>query len=140
MNSKGIRILHVDDDQVDCLVVKKVLKNLNIEEVMQASNGEDALFLLRGLLETGETLPDLLLLDINMPRMNGLEFLKALRMEEQLRQLPVFVLTTSDDEDDRKSAFRLNVAGYFLKGLDMADQEKTFSVLKAYWELNRFTS
>ena len=138
VNSKGIRILHVDDDQVDGLIVRKVLKNLHIEDVVQASNGEDALNLLRNLADTSSSLPDLLLLDINMPRMNGLELLQAIRNDERFRHLPVFVLTTSDDEADRKAAFQMNVAGYFLKGLDMAEQEKTFNVLKSFWELNRF--
>lgn len=140
VNKKALSILHVDDDQVDCMVIRKVLKNQGIsEEIIQASNGEEALQLLQNRLETQSRLPDLILLDINMPRMNGLELLQSIRSDERLCHLPVFVLTTSDDSEDRQSAFRMNVAGYFLKGLDMAEQERTFSVLKSYWELNRFT-
>lgn len=139
MNKKYFTILHVDDDRVDCLVVSKVLKNLGIaEEIMQSPNGEEALKLLLNMAQDQTRLPDLVLLDINMPRMNGLELLRSIRTNENLSHLPVYILTTSDDESDRMIAFKLNVAGYFLKGLDMAELEKTFIVLKSYWESNRF--
>lgn len=139
MIKRSPTILHIDDDQVDCLVIRKLLKNQGLaENVRQLHNGEEALHFLQELIESRTQLPDILLLDINMPRMNGLELLRAIRSDERLRHLPVFILTTSDDEDDRHCAFQLNVAGYFLKGLDMSDQEMTIGILTSYWDLNRF--
>lgn len=107
------------------------------ETILQCPNGEEALDLLGNMKNSQSRLPDILLLDINMPRMNGLELLKAIRSDEHFRHLPVYILTTSDDEEDRKTAFQWNVAGYFLKGLDMGAQEKLMSVLNVYWEMNR---
>jgi CheY-like chemotaxis protein len=80
-------------------------------------------------------LPNVILLDINMPRMNGLEFLKELREDEKLRSISVFVMTTSNDDADRAEAYRLNVAGYILKPVDINQFETTFQILANFWKI-----
>jgi CheY-like chemotaxis protein len=98
-----------------------------------ASNGLEAIEMLRG-----DTIPPdrrLVLLDLNMPRMNGIEFLRAVREDAELRSLPVVVLTTSNDERDKVDAYNLNVAGYLLKPVTFADFVDLMAALNKYWML-----
>lgn len=117
MDYKNVSILLVDDDQVDVLAIKNALEESRIANpVYVASDGVRALELLRGTEETMKVpCPRLILLDLNMPRMNGIDFLKELRSDPKLRSSIVFVLTTSDDERDIQAAYRYNVAGYVVK-------------------------
>lgn len=138
MSERSLTILHIEDDHVDKMVIERVIKRLNItNNILHASNGEEALELLRG--ENGKNIPDplpnVILLDINMPRMNGLEFLKELREDEKLRSISVFVMTTSNDDADRVEAYRLNVAGYILKPVDINQFETTFQILANFWKI-----
>jgi CheY-like chemotaxis protein len=98
-----------------------------------AGNGVDALQMLR----SGAVPADrrMVLLDLNMPRMNGIEFLKELRSDDALRAIPVVVLTTSDDERDRVEAYNLNVAGYLLKPVTFVNFVEVMATLNKYWTL-----
>lgn len=138
MNSKPFSILHIDDDQVDKMVIEKVIRKLGITtHLFHAADGEEALDLLRGT--NGKTAPDplpnIIITDINMPRMNGLEFLKALRDDPKLRHMSVLIMTTSNDDVDRQEAFSYHVAGYVIKPVDIQQFENTFQTLHAYWKL-----
>jgi len=138
MNSKPFSILHIDDDQVDKMVIEKVIRKLGITtHLFHAGDGEEALDLLRGT--NGKTapvpMPDIIITDINMPRMNGLEFLKALREDPKLRHMSVIIMTTSNDDVDRREAYSYNVAGYVIKPVDIQQFENTFQILHAYWKL-----
>ena len=138
MAEKQISILHIEDDHVDRMVVEKVIKKLDItDHLYQANNGEDALNLLRG--ENGKEkpllFPSIILLDINMPKMNGLEFLKALRADDNLKWISVFIISTSNDDIDKKEAYDLNVSGYILKPVDLLQFEATFKILGDFWKL-----
>jgi CheY-like chemotaxis protein len=138
MGEKKLAILHIEDDHVDRMVVERVIKKLNItDHLFHAANGEEALDLLRGGNGgiTPETLPQVIILDINMPRMNGLEFLRELRQDEKLKHLSVFIMTTSNDDDDRAEAYELNIAGYILKPVDINQFESTFKILSDFWKL-----
>ena len=110
-------ILLVDDDEVDVMAIRRAFKTLRIgNPVITAQNGIEALHLLRG--DNGcvkVPAPCLVLLDLNMPRMGGLEFLTELRDDPELCQTIVFVMATSSDNDDRTSVYQKNVAGYVLK-------------------------
>ncbi|MBS1604809.1 MAG: response regulator [Bacteroidetes bacterium] len=111
-------ILLVEDDELDVISVQRSLKRLDIPyELHTAFNGIEALQLLKGETEGSEPgfLPDMILLDLNMPRMNGLEFLSALRSDVRLRGILVYVLTTSNEQADRSITEQLGVSGYLIK-------------------------
>jgi CheY-like chemotaxis protein len=111
-------IMLVEDDELDVIGVQRSLKKLDIPyELYTAFNGIEALQLLRHDPERSGMgfLPDIILLDLNMPRMNGLEFLKALRGDERLKDIRVYIMTTSNEESDRSATDRLGVSGYLIK-------------------------
>jgi len=111
-----LSILIVDDDEVDVVVVRRALKKRKIDNpVFVAHDGLEALEMLRRQDGSGPQWPYLILLDINMPRMSGIEFLGALRDDPNLQDAVVFVLSTSDDDRDMTAAYRKNIAGYVVK-------------------------
>ncbi|MEN9933559.1 MAG: hypothetical protein RLZZ387_138 [Chloroflexota bacterium] len=138
MDSKLLHILLVDDDEVDVMNVQRAFKKNNIVNPLYvAGDGIEALHMLRG--SGGEQIPAhrrLILLDLNMPRMNGLEFLRALREDPELRSITVVVLTTSDDDRDKVEAYNLNVAGYILKPVTFTAFVEAMATLNKYWAIN----
>lgn len=129
-----LNILLVEDDEVDVMNVRRAFQRNNITNpLFIAANGVDALAMLRG----GEIPRDrrIVLLDLNMPQMNGIEFLRELRADPELRPTPVVVLTTSNDERDRIEAYNLNVAGYLLKPVTFANFCEVMAALNKYWAL-----
>ncbi len=114
-------VLLIEDDLFDTMTAQKSFARFNVPHTLHtAFNGEEALDLLLGRQgqEPLRPLPEVILLDLNMPRMNGAEFLDALRAEEELRDIPVFVTTTSGMDADRAATEALGVRGYILKPLD----------------------
>jgi CheY-like chemotaxis protein len=138
MDEKLLHILLVDDDEVDVMNVQRSFKKNNITNPLYvANNGLEALDLLRG--QGRKAIPGprrLILLDLNMPKMSGLEFLRAIREDPALRPLTVVVLTTSDDERDRIEAYNLNVAGYILKPVTFTAFVEAMATLNKYWTIN----
>ncbi len=137
----SVHILLVDDDEVDRQDIQRIfVKNKVGNPLHTATNGLEALNKLLG--QNGETklspAPKIILLDINMPKMNGIEFLKAIRNDPELKSLMVFVLTSSNDERDKIEAYKLNIAGYILKPLQFSDFAQSVSVLNLYWTLLEF--
>jgi CheY-like chemotaxis protein len=129
-----LNILLVEDDQVDVMNVKRAFdKNKILNPLHVATDGLEALEMLRN----GQVPNDrrLVLLDLNMPRMNGIEFLRELRADPKLRPMPVVVLTTSNDERDRIEAYNLNVAGYLLKPVTFVNFVELMAALNKYWTL-----
>ncbi len=130
--------LLVEDDEVDVMALKRAFKNNNIQNKLDiASNGIEALDMLHGR-NVELVKPDLILLDINMPKMNGLELLKTIRNDNKLKTLAVVVLTTSDNEKDKIEAYNLNVAGYILKPVQVEDFIGIMAVVNKYWMLCEF--
>ena len=132
--TKPLHILLVEDDQVDQMNVKRAFERNNIMNPLYiAENGVEALAMLRD-----GRVPDarrLILLDLNMPMMNGIEFLKKLRADDNLSATPVVVLTTSNDEQDKVQAYNLNVAGYLLKPVTFSNFVELTAALNKYWTL-----
>jgi CheY-like chemotaxis protein len=129
-----LNILLVEDDDVDVMNVQRAFKKNNITNpLFVAGNGADALELLRDGKIPGER--RIILLDLNMPRMNGIEFLRELRADPVLGSSPVIVLTTSNDERDRVDAYNLNVAGYILKPVTFSNFCEVMVALNKYWAL-----
>ncbi|MCF2446265.1 response regulator [Dyadobacter sp. CY345] len=134
-NPVPMTILLVEDDEVDIMNVKRAFKKNNISNpLVVAHNGIEALELLRST-ETDAPKPRIVLLDLNMPKMGGIEFLKEIRQDSELAALSVFVMTTSNEDGDKIDAFNLNVAGYILKPLSMDRFIAAVSTLKSYWTL-----
>jgi CheY-like chemotaxis protein len=134
MSEHLLNILLVEDDEVDVMNVRRAFQRAHVSNPLHvAGNGLEALELLRG-----DTIPAgrrLVLLDLNMPRMNGIEFLRAVRADASLQSLPVVVLTTSNDERDKVDAYKLNVAGYLLKPVTFTDFVDLMAALNKYWML-----
>lgn len=134
MNDKQLNILVVDDDQVDVMNVQRAFKKGNIPNpLFVASDGIQGLEVLRG----GEfpKANRLVLLDLNMPRMNGIEFLRELRADPDLKATTVVVLTTSNDTRDKIEAYNLNVAGYLTKPVTFGSFVDLMITLNKYWML-----
>jgi CheY-like chemotaxis protein len=134
---KMLNILLVEDDQVDVMNVKRAFDRNRIANPLYiAEDGIRALETLR----SSEMPRDrrMVLLDLNMPRMNGIEFLKELRADPDLHMTPVVVLTTSDDERDKINAYNLNVAGYLLKPVTFGNFVEVMAALNKYWTLVEF--
>jgi CheY-like chemotaxis protein len=129
-----LNILLVEDDEVDVMNVRRAFqKNHITNPLFVASNGLDALEQLRGRQIPRER--RIVLLDLNMPKMNGIEFLREVRQDPELKQTPVVVLTTSNDERDRIEAYNLNVAGYLLKPVTFSNFCEVMTALNKYWAL-----
>lgn len=134
MLEKTLNILLVEDDQVDVMNVKRAFERNRIANpLFVAGDGIAGLELLRSGKIPNER--RLILLDLNMPRMSGIEFLKELRADPELHLTPVVVLTTSDDERDKIDAYNLNVAGYLLKPVTFVNFVEAMAALNKYWTL-----
>lgn len=117
----GKTILLVEDDYLDVESIKRVLKKWNVEHTLHvAHNGVDALNMLTA--ETNQVNPDIILLDINMPKMNGLEFLRIIKNYYSLKNIRIFVITTSNEEYEKLIAQNLGVTGYIVKPLNFSDK------------------
>ena len=134
MVEKVLNILLVEDDQVDVMNVKRAFdRNRITNPLYVAGDGLEGLRMLR----SGEVPAErrLVLLDLNMPKMNGIEFLRELRSDPSLQLTPVVVLTTSNDERDKIEAYNLNVAGYLLKPVTFINFVEVMAALNKYWTL-----
>jgi CheY-like chemotaxis protein len=134
MDDHALNILLVDDDEVDVMTVKRAFSRANItNKLYVATDGIEALSQLRG-----DGIPAarrLVLLDLNMPRMSGIEVLREIRADPALRAITVVVLTTSNEDRDRVEAYQLNVAGYLLKPVTFHAFAEVMSTLNKYWTL-----
>jgi CheY-like chemotaxis protein len=140
MFSTPIQILLTEDDEVDAEALERSFRRANISHhITVARDGLEALDILRGHEGYARlSTPYLILLDINMPRMNGIEFLAALREDEALRSSVVFVLTTSDNYDDKIAAYNYFVAGYILKHRAGNSFSELAAMLDHYTQLVEF--
>lgn len=127
-------ILLVEDDRVDAMTVRRALVELRVlNRIEHAENGEQALAYLH---ETANERPCLILLDLNMPVMSGIEFLQIVKQHEHLRRIPVVVLTTSQEQRDKIESFNLGVAGYMKKPVDYRQFVETMRSIDAYWTVS----
>lgn len=127
-------ILLVEDDLLDIMTLKRGLRDIHARNPLYVStNGEEAVEFLRN---SNCPTPSLILLDLNMPRMNGLEFLKILKADPDWRKIPVVILTTSQEEQDRLDSFDLSAAGYIVKPLEYPDFVEKLLIIYQYWRLS----
>lgn len=131
--AKKLRILLIEDNLIEIMKMKRTISFLELDHSLQeAKNGEEGL----KILEDKASLPDLILLDLNMPKISGLEFLAILRNDEDLRHIPTVILTTSDNQKDLFECYKLGVSGYILKPLKYDDYVDKIKMVLAYWSLN----
>lgn len=129
-----IGILLVEDDEVDIMNVQRAFKKNNINNPLYiVRNGLEALEVYRE--KKVSPTPQIILLDINMPKMGGIEFLAEIRKDPSLRSLSVFVMTTSNEESDKVAAYDLNVAGYIVKPLSFESFVNAVATLNHYWQI-----
>ena len=127
-------VLLVEDDRVDAMTVWRAFRDLQITNSLDiVSDGEEALEYLRN---NGHRRLGIILLDLNMPRMNGIEFLRIARQENALNGTPVVVLTTSREEQDKVGTFNLGVAGYMVKPVDYRQFLEVIRTINLYWTLS----
>ncbi len=127
-------LLLIEDDRVDQITVRRALKDINVTNLLIiVSNGEEALEFLRN--EKNEK-PSIILLDLNMPKMNGIEFLKVAKQDNSLKRIPVVVLTTSKQDQDKIESFNLGVAGYMVKPVDYIQFVDVIRTINMYWTLS----
>ena len=133
MSNLNRTILIVEDDMVDVMTIKRAVGQLGITNPLHIeSNGEEAL----RYLSTCNELPGLVILDLNMPKMNGTEFLKLIRNNEEYKSLPVVVLTTSKEQQDKLDTFNLFISGYMIKPVDFSQFKDMVRTIHHYWELS----
>jgi CheY-like chemotaxis protein len=127
-------ILLVEDDTVDAMTVKRALNDLHVvNALIRVLNGEQALEYLQNRANAE---PCVVLLDLNMPKMNGVEFLKIVKADDRLRCIPVVVLTTSKADQDRFECFNCSAAGYIIKPVDYKGFVEAMRILNLYWTLS----
>jgi CheY-like chemotaxis protein len=131
-----LNILFVEDDRIEVMKFNRVLKTLDTNHrLTEAANGEEALNILKG----NEVIPDIIFLDLNMPKLNGIGFLKILKNDEYLKKIPTIVFTTSNNDKDIVECYRIGIAGYILKPLKYEDYQIVVKKVLDYWSANELT-
>jgi len=127
-------VLLAEDDSIDAMTVRRAFRDLKVTNpLVHAINGEEALAYLK---EKTNDRPCLILLDLNMPKMNGIEFLTAVKTDPAFKKIPVVVLTTSSEQRDVVESFRLSVAGYIIKPVDYRNFVEAMRTINMYWTLS----
>jgi len=125
-------ILLVEDNKIEAMKVRRAFKKLGVVNDLHISpNGLEALSYLK---EQEHNLPGLILLDLNMPKMNGLEFLHEIKQDDNFKKIPVVVLTTSKNESDRMQSFEHSVAGYMVKPVRYEAYLEVIQIIENYWK------
>lgn len=131
--NKSLKILLIEDDAIEVMKLQRVISTYKLRhQIKEANNGEEAL----RMLTNKELLPDIILLDLNMPKINGIEFLSAIKKDESLQHIPTIILTTSKNQNDLTSCYKLGVAGYVIKPLKYDDYVLKVKHLLEYWSIN----
>jgi len=131
---KNCRILLIEDDLVDIMTVKRALIELKLSNPLDIKeNGEEALTFLN---DKQAQKPCIILLDLNMPRMNGIEFLEIIKRDDRFKSIPVVVITTSKAESDCIKSYNLGVAGYMLKPVDYTQFVEIMRTINQYWSIS----
>jgi len=129
----ALKILLIEDDMIEIMKFNRVVKAMPIaHSIIEASNGEEGL----KLLENKDELPDIILLDLNMPKINGIEFLSLLKKDAELQHIPTIILTTSNNYKDLKECYEIGVSGYILKPLKCEEYIEKIQKVLSYWSIN----
>ncbi|MFZ4105652.1 response regulator [Flavobacterium sp.] len=130
---KLLNILFVEDDAIEVMMFNRVIQKIGINhKLIEASNGENAL----EILNAKEIIPDIILLDLNMPKLNGIEFLKIIKNNEALKHVPIIIFTTSNNHRDISDCYKIGIAGYIIKPLKYDDYLVLVQKTLEYWSCN----
>lgn len=133
--SQLLNILLVEDDTIEVMKFNRVIRAIGPNHnVTEAGNGEEALIALKDKNIT----TDIIVLDLNMPKLNGIEFLNIIKNDEHLKTIPTVILTTSNNHKDVAACYKTGVAGYFVKPLKYSDYEDNVKKMIGYWTKNEF--
>ncbi|KOY52861.1 response regulator [Polaribacter dokdonensis] len=133
MRKEKLKVLLVEDDRIEVLKLQRsIAKDLDNYELTLATNGKEAFERIE------EDMPNLILLDLNMPDTNGIEFMQIMKGRDELLHIPVIILTTSNNERDIHECYKLGIAGYVIKPLKYEDYEAKIKAIFRYWSLNEF--
>ncbi|MEH6407630.1 MAG: response regulator [Leeuwenhoekiella sp.] len=131
--NNNLSILLIEDDMIEIMKLNRTINSLGLQhKITEANNGEEAL----EILSRKDRLPDIIFLDLNMPKINGLEFLKILKADEALRYIPTIVLTTSANHKDVHACYEVGIAGYVIKPLKYEDYVQKLKHVLNYWSIN----
>jgi CheY-like chemotaxis protein len=139
LNPEKLKVLLVEDNPDDVTIVKRAMRKSDLKcDLYVASDGEEALDMLARKGDFEDTpRPDLILLDINLPKINGLEVLAKIKQDDQLKRIPVIVLTISEREEDMARAYDSGAASYMTKPVDSKDFERLIQTVQEYWRIAR---
>jgi CheY-like chemotaxis protein len=130
---RRLNILLIEDDMIEVMKLNRTISKLELpHKIVEANNGEEAL----EFLQKKDELPDIILLDLNMPKLNGIEFLSILKKDDVLKYIPTIILTTSSNQQDLLECYKIGIAGYVLKPLKYEDYIIKIQSLLAYWSIN----
>ena len=133
MKNNKLNILLIEDDAIEIMKLHRTIASLGLNHtIIEASNGLEAL----DFLNKKEILPDIILLDLNMPKINGIEFLTILKADETFKFIPTIVLTTSSNNKDIMECYKIGIAGYVLKPLKYEDYVHKIDQVLQYWSVN----
>jgi CheY-like chemotaxis protein len=128
-----MNILFIEDDNIETMKLQRTVSKLETKHnITEAKNGEEAL----NFLKSDSDLPDIILLDLNMPKMSGIEFLQILKEDDVIKYLPTIILTTSENRADLLECYKIGIAGYILKPLKYEDYASKITKVLDYWEVN----
>ena len=131
--TRSLNILLIEDDTIEIMKFNRVLTTLDLKhKIIEANNGEEALT----ILKNKDIVPDIIISDLNMPSMNGIEFLEILKKDDYLRYIPTIILTTSNNHKDVLECYKIGIAGYILKPLKYEDYVEKIKRVLQYWSVN----
>ena len=131
--SNTLKILIIEDDIIETMKFNRTISTLNLNvSITEATNGEEAL----KILKSDSQLPNIILLDLNMPKVNGIEFLTFLKNNTELNHIPTIILTTSSNKKDLITCYKLGISGYILKPLKYEEYINKIKTLIEYWLIN----
>tara|TARA_R110002072_G_scaffold209497_5_gene367141 strand:- start:13159 stop:13572 length:414 start_codon:yes stop_codon:yes gene_type:complete len=130
---KVLKIMLIEDDMIEVMKLNRTISKLELKhKIIEANNGEEALI----LLSEKDNLPDIILLDLNMPKINGIEFLNILKNDDSLKYIPTVIITTSNNHKDLLECYKIGVSGYVLKPLKYEAYVDKIEKLLSYWSIN----
>jgi CheY-like chemotaxis protein len=135
--TKSLNILLIEDDAIEIMKFNRVMSTLGWNhKIIEANNGEEAL----EILKIKDTIPDIIILDLNMPKINGIEFLQILKKDSLLKYIPAIILTTSNNHKDVLECYKIGIAGYVLKPLKYEEYVERIKKTLEYWSSNELIS